>query len=114
MFFLRFIHNSLIFQYSQYCIGFICTGHIKIELWKFPCKLKQPFFIYTFILASVALEDRYTKESLRHIKRVFKIYKGNMSILVLVVFIYPFFENITGNIKRTGAFKYGFNEKNNS
>jgi hypothetical protein len=37
-----------------------------------------------------------------------------MSILVLVVFIYPFFENITGNIKRTGAFKYGFNEKNNS
>lgn len=45
-------------------------------------RVKATHFIDTSILASVALEDRYEKESLRYLKRLSKIFKGNISLLV--------------------------------
>jgi hypothetical protein len=68
-------------------------------------RVKATHFIDTSILASVALEDRYEKESLRYLKRVSKIYKGNISLLVLGELYLSLFENINDNIKRTGAFQ---------
>lgn len=67
--------------------------------------VKATHFIDTSILASVALEDRYEKESLRYLKRVPKLYRGNISLLVLGELYLSLFENITDNIKRTGAFQ---------
>jgi len=67
--------------------------------------VKATHFIDTSILASVALEDRYEKESLRYLKRVPKLYRGKISLLVLGELYLSLFENITDNIKRTGAFQ---------
>ncbi len=68
-------------------------------------QVKATHFIDTSILASVALEDRYEKESLRYLKRVSKIYKGNISILVLGELYLSLIDNINDNISRTGAFQ---------
>jgi hypothetical protein len=68
-------------------------------------RVKATHFIDTSILASVALEDHYEKECLRYLKRVPKIYKGNISLLVLGELYLSLFQNINDNIKRTGAFQ---------
>lgn len=46
-------------------------------------RVKATHFIDTSILASIVFNDIHEKDSLRYIKRIPKIYKGNISILVL-------------------------------
>ena len=68
-------------------------------------QVKGSHFIDTSILASIVFNDPSEKECLRYLKRVPKIYKGNISLLVLGELYLSLLENIPDNIKRTGAFQ---------
>ncbi|AUB56338.1 hypothetical protein BK007_10145 [Methanobacterium subterraneum] len=68
-------------------------------------RVKATHFIDTSILASLVFNDTYEKECLRYIKRVPKIYKGNISILVLGELYLSLLNNITDNLELTSIFR---------
>ncbi|AUB59794.1 hypothetical protein BK009_03345 [Methanobacterium subterraneum] len=68
-------------------------------------RVKATHFIDTSILASLVFNDTYEKECLRYIKRVPKIYKGNISILVLGELYLSLLNNITDNLELTSTFQ---------
>lgn len=68
-------------------------------------RVKATHFIDTSILASIVFNDTYEKECLRYIKRVPKIYKGNISILVLGELYLSLLNNITDNLELTSTFQ---------
>ncbi len=68
-------------------------------------RVKATHFIDTSILASIVFNDTYEKECLRYIKRVPKIYEGNISILVLGELYLSLLNNITDNLELTSTFQ---------
>lgn len=68
-------------------------------------RIKSTHFIDTSILASLVFNDPDEKECLRYLNRIPKIYKGNISLLVLGELYLSLLEGLSDNIKRTGAFQ---------
>lgn len=68
-------------------------------------RIKGNHFIDTSILASLVFNDIYERECLRYLKRIPKIYKGNISILVLGELYLFLLDDITDNLERTGMFQ---------
>jgi hypothetical protein len=68
-------------------------------------RVKGTHFIDTSILASIVYDDQYERECLRYLKRIPQIYKGTISLLVLGELYLSLLENMSDNIKRTGAFQ---------
>lgn len=68
-------------------------------------RIKATHFIDTSILASLVFCDPEENTCLRYLKRVPKIYKGEISLLVLGELYLSLLNNFSDNLERTEAFQ---------
>ncbi len=68
-------------------------------------RVKGNHFIDTSVLAALVFNDPDEKECLRYLRRVPRVYKGNISLLVLGELYLSLLRKLSDNIKRTGEFQ---------
>jgi hypothetical protein len=68
-------------------------------------RIKGVHFVDTSILATLVFNDPDEKDCLRYLKRIPKVYNGNISLLVLGELYLSLLDNFTDNLERTEAFQ---------